>query len=111
MNVEGIAFWTVGGKSGYLALTFSDEVPGTGRGIPVAIVRGKRIGGGEAGLVRALFDGRPLPRGGRVGVYVGPHTTDLEINFLWIAGFRPRKVRIGDTTAVRGHWELAACRH
>jgi hypothetical protein len=111
MHVEGIAFYTINGKPGCVLLTFTDESAGTTHGVPIAVLRGEDIAGGQLALARAILEDCSREEEHEVAVYVGPQTTDLEVSFLWIAGFRARKVRAHEATAARGHWQLAACRH
>jgi hypothetical protein len=111
MHVEGIAFYIFQSKPGYVPVSFTDEDPAAVYGVPVAIIRGERVTGGHRALARAVLGGRSAQSEPPVAVYVGPHTTDLEISFLWISGFRARKVRPCEVTAARRHWQIAACRH
>ncbi len=111
MHVEGVAFFTSRGRPGYAHVTFTDQSPAAAYGFPVALVRGRTVAGGHEHLVRAVLAGSTVEVRGTVAVYVGPETTDLEITFLWNAGFRARKVRRPEVVATGRHWTIVACRH
>lgn len=111
MKIEGLALYAIDGRLASMLVTFTDEHPDTQFGVPLVLVRGKKVVGGHEALAQAVV-GTACPGGGvAVGLYVGPGVTDLEITFLWVAGFRPRKVRAHEARAAKGRWDLAAYRH
>jgi hypothetical protein len=107
MRLEGLAFFLADGRARYTPVSFTDELAGVEYGYPVALVRGWRLEGGQGDLARAV---RPRAED-TVRVYVSPHATDLEITFLWLAGFRVRKVRMQEALDAGGRWGVAAWRH
>jgi len=111
MHIEGIAFYMSNGRPGYVPIIFTDESPGAVRGVPIAIARGESVVDGHEALAQAVLSAHASQGEGKVGVYVGPHTTDLEVTFLWIAGFRARKVRPCEVVAARSRWQITAWRH
>jgi hypothetical protein len=110
MNVEGLAFYMIGGKPGYVPVTFSDEHPEAAPRVPVALLGRWKAAAGQEALAGAVVPA-PSEAAAAVRVYVSPHTTALEITILWVGGFRVRGIRVAEALAAGGSWRVAACRH